>query len=211
VRARERQKRDTPRATSRDVRREREKRICARFLCFEGVAEAGSLIRCPSQILESFSAPLLVKNYSFDVQFWCPPPHNQNPVPLLLLLPLVRALMAGSRRSLGNLQTPTKGVNNKDSNNESKNPSASGGDSLGAVRCSVVSVEEKESGSGAVLWMSEEAMLSASVSTGNLVAVRPLIRSLFVCILPPLEDSFLLSSRVLERFFFVACWIPGRQ
>jgi hypothetical protein len=104
--------------------------------------------------------------------------------------------MAGSRRSSGNLQTPTKGVNNKDSNNkESKNPSASGGDSLGAVRCSVVSVEEKESGSGAVLWMSEEAMLSASVSTGNLVAVRPLIRSLFVCILPPLEDSLLLSSR----------------
>jgi hypothetical protein len=71
------------------VRREREKRICARFLCFEGVAEAGSLIRCPSQILESFSAPLLVKNYSFDVQFWCPPPHNQNPVPLLLLLLLL--------------------------------------------------------------------------------------------------------------------------
>jgi len=64
-----------------------------------------------------------------------------------------------------------------------------------------VSVEEKESGSGAVLWMSEEAMLSASVSTGNLVAVRPLIRSLFVCILPPLEDSLLLSSRVWRGFF----------
>jgi hypothetical protein len=122
----------------------------------------------------------------------CPPPP-----PPHLLLPLVRALMAGSRRSSGNLQTPTKGVNNKDSNNkEFKNPSASEGDSLGAVRCSVVSVEEKESGSGAVLWMSEEAMLSTSVSTGNLVAVRPLIRSLFVCILPPLEDSLLLSSRV---------------
>jgi hypothetical protein len=87
--ARERQNRETPRATSRDVRREREKIICARFLCFEGVAEAGSLICCPPQILEIFSAPLLVKNYSFDVQFWYPPPHIQNPVPLLLLLLLL--------------------------------------------------------------------------------------------------------------------------
>jgi hypothetical protein len=142
----------------------------------------------------------------------CPPSTSSPPPPHLLLLPLVRTVMAGSRRSSGNLQTPTKGVNNKDSNNkESKNPSASGGDSLVAVRCSVVSVEEKESGSGAVLWMSEEAMLSASVSTGNLVAVRPLIRSLFVCIFLPLEDSLLLSSRVQRGFFFVACWIPGRQ
>ncbi len=101
ARERERQKRDTPRATSRDVRREREKRICARFLCFEGVAEAGSLIRCPSQILESFSAPLLVKNYSFDVQFWCPPPHNQNPVPLLLLLIFFFLLFVPSWRAHG--------------------------------------------------------------------------------------------------------------
>jgi hypothetical protein len=146
----------------------------------------------------------------------CPP--SSPPPPPHLLLPLVRTLMAGSRRSSGNLQTPTKGVNNKDSNNkESKNPSASGGDSLGAVRCGVVSVEEKESGSGAVLWMSEEAMLSASVSTGNLVAVRPLIRSLFVfvlhfafCSLHP-RGFFASFLEGLERFFFVACWIPGRR
>lgn len=71
--------------------------------------------------------------------------------------PLDAVLDPASVGSPSSFATPTKEVKSAED--------------LRALSCSVVGINERESSSGAVLWMSEESMMANSVNTGTFVAV----------------------------------------